>query len=78
MKTKKTVLAINIKTGNMTYMKDLYYAHYSHTCGSYMGKNGTVIIVAGGYHQSKTEIMIFDNGLQSNWSKGENTANNGI
>ena len=77
MKTNKTVLAIDIKTGNMTYMQDLKYARHSHACGTYMGKNGTVVIVTGGYQEATTEIMIFDNGLQSTWSKGENAANYG-
>lgn len=77
--TMKKVLAINIKTGVMTYMPDLNYGRFSHACGTYVGENGNVILVAGGKHrnldgiitsQKTTEILNFES-LESKFRIGK-------
>ena len=71
MNTASIVLAINIRTSDMTYKSDLNHGHSNHACAQITGSNPKIVI-SGGYDGNgdlkSTEIYDIAN---DSWEMGK-------
>ena len=65
--TKSKVLAIDIRTSNMTYKSELNHGRSDHACAQITGSNPK-IIVSGGWASKSTEIYDIAN---DSWVDGK-------
>ena len=65
--TQSKILAIDIRTSEMTYKSELKHGRKRHACAKITGSNPK-IIVSGGYNSKSTEIYNIAN---DSWENGK-------
>ena len=68
--TRSKVLAIDIRTSDMTYKSELNHGRYYHACAQIIGSNPK-IVVSGGFDDNGYKTTEIYNVVNDSWEIGE-------